>query len=162
MRRLRLSIFPAASSSKGLPQQPRQGPPPPGKGRSPTRDLQSRATPCTEGDKPEMEVPQADPVSRAESVHKDREGLRPRYARQWFRPALAAPRGGVSSFPSDFTRLKQRPGLGPECRRMPGGGTTTDCGEVGFKDSQFLSPPNGLSHCIRSDPVCPLGKAGSK
>lgn len=87
--------------SQGLQQQLQQGPPPPGAGRAPTRDQRPRATPCTAGDTPERET--SGRVPRAESTYKAEEGLRPQHARQWFRPAVAAPWGGASSLRPAFS-----------------------------------------------------------
>lgn len=62
-----------------------------------------------------------------ECTHKATEGLSPRHARQWFRPALATPRGGASSPAPDFNPRKQ---IGAVCRvhRVPWG---RDCQWLG-------------------------------
>lgn len=66
----------------------------------PTRDQRPRATPYTAGDGASGEG--ATSPERRPSTRPER-GLRPPHFRQWFRPDLATPRGGASSFLPDFT-----------------------------------------------------------
>lgn len=63
------------------------------------------------------------PHHAPQGTRQRRRGLRPQHARQWFRPALAAPRGGASSFSSGLHSLGAwAPPARRRCPRIPGGG----------------------------------------
>lgn len=121
----------------------------------PTRDQRPRATPYTAGDGASGEgatSPERRPCTRPER------GLRPPHSRQWFRPDLATPRGGASSFRPDFTLRSSRAGAGLPVLRDACGWDPTDSGEVGTEAS-FLSPPKGprvSEHDVR--PSLPSGE----